>query len=182
MLESFLNKDHPAYGCFWLDIQTTCVFSFSKNVVYPNQTFLRLDFSLFSLSGFDEVLSKLFKKQLGLGPSPQSCLYFKISRAQSRLIFVQCSDQINEIWVYSSHFSAFVIDILFTVVKDQSSFYEIRSLAICINIKAFNRVNRKQFNILKTLLEYLENYVFVYWRWFAPKSCLTNYVLRASSS
>ena len=35
------------------------------------------------------------------------------------------------------------------LVKDQSSFYEIRSLAICLNIKAFNRANRKQFNILK---------------------------------
>ena len=171
-------EDHPAYGCFWLDIQTAFVFSFSKNVFYPNQTFLRLDLSLFSLRGVNEVLNTLFLKQLGSCPS----LYFKISRAQSHLTFVQCFDQINKIWVYSSHFSAFAIDILFTVVKDQSSFYEICSLAICTNIKAFNRVNRKQFNILKTLLEYLENYVFVYWRWFAPKSCLTNYVLRASSS
>ena len=31
------------------------------------------------------------------------------------------------------------------LVKGQSSFYEIRSLAICINIKVSNRVNRKQF-------------------------------------
>ena len=35
------------------------------------------------------------------------------------------------------------------LVKDQSSFYEIRILTIYINIKAFIRVNRKQLNILK---------------------------------
>ena len=29
------------------------------------------------------------------------------------------------------------------------------------NTKALNRVNRKQLNILKTLLEYLENYLAV---------------------
>ena len=40
-------------------------------------------------------------------------------------------------------------------VKDQSSFFEIRSLAICINIEAFNWVNRNQLNILKTFVEYL---------------------------
>ena len=40
--------------------------------------------------------------------------------------------------------------------KDQSSFYEIRSLAICINTTIFNRVNRKQLNILKTFFEFLE--------------------------
>ena len=34
------------------------------------------------------------------------------------------------------------------LVKDQSSFYEIRSLAIYINIKAFDWVNKKQVNIL----------------------------------
>ena len=66
------------------------------------------------------------------------------------------------------------------LVKDQSSFYEIRCLAIRINIKAFNRVNRKQLNILETFLEYPEFYVVTYWRWFSPKSCITNYVPRAS--
>ena len=40
------------------------------------------------------------------------------------------------------------------LVRYQSNFYEIRSLAIWINIKVFNRVNRKQLNILKTFLEY----------------------------
>ena len=45
------------------------------------------------------------------------------------------------------------------LVKDQSSFYEIRSLAICINIKVFNWVNRKQLNILKTFSKYLEFYM-----------------------
>ena len=48
------------------------------------------------------------------------------------------------------------------VVKDQRSFYEIRCLAICVNIKTFNRVNREQLNILKALLEYPEFYADVY--------------------
>ena len=45
------------------------------------------------------------------------------------------------------------------LVKDQSSFYEIRILAIRINIKAFNLVNRKRLNILKIFLEYLKFYI-----------------------
>ena len=53
--------------------------------------------------------------------------------------------------MYSSGFSAFVIDILYTV-KDQSSFYEIRSQAICINW-----VNGKQLNTLRTFVKYLKN-------------------------
>ena len=48
------------------------------------------------------------------------------------------------------------------VVKDQRSFYEIRCLAICVNIKTFNWVNREQLNILKALLEYPECYADVY--------------------
>ena len=56
----------------------------------------------------------------------------------------------------SSHFSAFDIDILYPKVKDQNSFYETLSLAICINIKAFNWINRKQLNVLKIFLEYVE--------------------------
>ena len=58
--------------------------------------------------------------------------------------------------MYSSDFLAFVIDIMFTVSQRSKQFYEIRSQVICINMKVFNRVNRKQFKILKTLLEYLE--------------------------
>ena len=53
-------EDHPAYDCFWLGIQTAFVFSFSKNVIYPNHTFLSLDFSLFSLRGLYEVLKRAF--------------------------------------------------------------------------------------------------------------------------
>ena len=47
ILRNFKNnyfEDHPAYDCFWLGIQTAFVFSFWKNVFYPNQTFLRIDF------------------------------------------------------------------------------------------------------------------------------------------
>ena len=60
----------------------------------------------------------------------------------------------------SSDFSVFAIDILLWFKKDQSSFYEISSLAICINIKTFNRVN--MLNILKTFSEYLEFYIVTY--------------------
>ena len=38
------------------------------------------------------------------------------------------------------------------LIKDQSSFYEIRSEAICLNINSFNRINTKQLNFLKTFL------------------------------
>ena len=64
--------------------------------------------------------------------------------------------------MYSSDYSALVIGILLPLVKGQRSFYEILSLAIYINIKAFNRVNRKQLNVLKTFLEYLESYIVAY--------------------
>ena len=40
------------------------------------------------------------------------------------------------------------------LVKDQSSFYELRNLTIFINNQTFNRVNRKG---LKTFLEYLKS-------------------------
>ena len=101
------------------------------------------------------ITNILFYKQLGSGPCSQSCLYFKISRPQSCLTFGQYFEEIN-VWVYSSDFLAFVIDIMFTVSQRSKQFYEIRGQVICINMKAFNRVNRKQFKILKTLLEYLE--------------------------
>ena len=48
---------------------------------------------------------------------------------------------------------------LFTVVKGQSSFYEIRSLAICINIEGFNRLTfwKHFWNIRKILLLFTED-------------------------
>ena len=42
------------------------------------------------------------------------------------------------------------------LLKNQNSFDETGSLTMCmLNIKAFNRINRKQLKILKTYLEYL---------------------------
>ena len=57
----FLDDTKLAYQAelqmhVWQGIQTTFVFSFSNNVCYPNQTFLCLDFSLFSLRGFGNAL------------------------------------------------------------------------------------------------------------------------------
>ena len=40
-------------------------------------------------------------------------------------------------------------------------------------VKAFNRVNSKHLNILKTFLKYLKNSIVAYWRWFNPNSRLT---------
>ena len=74
---------------------------------------------------------------------------------------------------------AFFIDCI-PLGKYQSSFYEICILAICIKIKSFNRVKRKYLNILNIFLEYLQFYIVAYCRWFSPKSCLTNYISRAS--
>ena len=49
------------YKCMYCKAcKQTFVLPFSKNVFYPNQTFLRLDFSLFSLRGFDNVLERAF--------------------------------------------------------------------------------------------------------------------------
>ena len=66
--------------------------------------------------------------------------------------------------MYCTDFSAFVIEML--LVKDQSSFYEIRSLAICINIKALNRVHRNSWifwkhfcNIWNFILPLVEDYL-----------------------
>ena len=77
--------------CFLKDVKELSsliflVFSFSKNIFYPNQTFLRLDFSLFSLRfwrsikesfsyfslyGYALLISPIhfFYKQLGAGPA-----------------------------------------------------------------------------------------------------------------
>ena len=82
---------------------------------------------------FNSQLQYFFYKQLWSEPSSQTFLYFQDFQG-SKLLYANCRK---------------------TLVKDQSSFYEIRGLAICIDINAFKRVYRKQLNILKTLeLEY----------------------------
>ena len=54
---------------------------------------------------FTNIPNTHFNKQLRSGPSPKSCFYFKICKAQSCLTFAQYFDQKIEIWVYSSNFS-----------------------------------------------------------------------------
>ena len=111
-------------------------------------------------------------------PQPSSCLYFQDFQG-SKLVMgylvvwphFKCNPVIFQ------HLS---LTYCIPLVKDQRSFYEIRSLANCINIKAINWFNRKQLNLLKTFLEYLGFYIVAYRRRFSPKSCLTNYVLRAT--
>ena len=89
-----------------------------------------------------------FYRQLGSGHSPQSCLYFQVFLTNFKYFPV--------IYQHSSLTYGIVL------IKDQSSSYEIRSLAICMNIKTFNRVSRKQMNILKIFLDYLKFYIVVY--------------------
>ena len=50
--------------------------------------------------------------------------------------------------MHSSDYSAFVIDIQYTVSQRSNQFYEVRILTICISIKAS-----------KSFLEYLEFYM-----------------------
>ena len=70
--------------------------------------------------------------------------------------------------MYFSDFPAFALTYCTPLVKNQGSFYEIRSLVFFINTRAFNCVNRKQLNVLKTFLEYLEKdlleYCNAFWR------------------
>lgn len=92
-----------------------------------------------------------FYKQLGSGNNPQSCLYFKDfqgSKCLNGCLAVWPNKQI--LGVLHLFFSNSSLPCCIPLVKGQSNFYEIRSLAIGINTKAFNLINRKQLNILKT--------------------------------
>ena len=147
----------------WGNLYYTCTAS-GKNY-WVTQNF-RVLFDKKAKSNLKLLKDKIhfFYKQLGSRPSRQSCLYFQDFQGSMLLndcLVVWPNKQILSIFQW---FLTFVI--LYTIVKDQKTFYEIHSLTICINIKAFNRVNRKQLNILKTFLEYLEFYIVAYWRWF----------------
>ena len=89
-----------------------------------------------------------FYKQLVLDPSPQNCLCFQD---------FQGSKFLNDSSVLWSNKQSLSVFRWFVSIR-QSIFYEISSLGICVNIKALNRGNRKQLNILKTFLERLKNY------------------------
>ena len=66
-------------------------------------------------------------------------------------------------------------------VNNKSSFNEICSLAICINIKAFDLINRKQLKILKIFLEYLIwDFMLLLTENNSAETCLTNTIPRTS--
>ena len=90
-----------------------------------------------------------------LGTSPQICLSFQDFQVGS----LKNQTNFKFIPVIFQH-SLFTHCI--ALVKDKNSFYEIRSLAIRVNIKTSNRVKRKILNILKTFLEYLEFQIVTY--------------------
>ena len=105
---------------------------------------------------FTNVNHTIFYTQLRSAPAFKVNCIFKIFRAQNYLTVPQYFDQNKHIlsvfqWVFAIYHWHYI-----PLAKDQSSFYEIRGLAICINM-AFNEVNRKQLNILRIFLEYLKN-------------------------
>ena len=87
----------------------------------------------------------IFRKQLGSGPCSQSCLYFQDFQG------FKC---ISLIFQHSS------LTYCIQLLKDQSSFFEIGSLANYRSIKTFNWVYRKRLNILKTFLEYISGILY----------------------
>ena len=123
-----------------------------------------------------DITNPIFYKKLVSGPSPKSCWYFHYFHGLKLLNC--CSVNFKSIPVTFQRSS---LTYCIPLVKDQSSFYEV-CIVVCMNIKAFNSVNRKQLSILKTFLEYLKNYIVANWRWFSTKSCLTNCVPSSSCS
>ena len=76
-----------------------------------------------------------FHKQLGSGPSPQSYLYFQDFQGWRLLNGCLVVSNLRYTTVNFQHSS---LTFCITLVKDQSTFHEILSLATCINITAFN--------------------------------------------
>ena len=130
---------------------------------------------VFQNISFTEKNCTFFLKETMVMPQPSKLIVF--SRFQgSKLLDGFLIVWPNKIFL---RLLAFFIDCI-PLGKYQSSFYEICILAICIKIKSFNRVKRKHLNILNIFLEYLQFYIVASCRWFSPKSCLTNYISRAS--
>ena len=73
-----------------------------------------------------------FNKHPWLFPSPQICLFLKFLGLKTNL------ERIPVIFQHS------LLMYRIPLAKDHTSFYEISGLAICIRVKAFNLVNRKQ--------------------------------------
>ena len=134
-------------------IQATFVFFFSKNAFYPNQTFLCLYFSQYALRRFKNVLKRVFLNFLFF-----AIHNYHLTNVTNLLLLISNYDHApsskllvlsrfsgpkvpqwllwpnQEFFQYSSSYDI-------PLVKDESNFYEIPSLAISINIKSLNRVN-----------------------------------------
>ena len=121
------------------------------------------------------MIYSFFISNIGSDPNTQSCLYFQdfqISMLLNGWLVDWPNKQVLSVFQWSV-----IIRHWHTICHEsKTKAARIGSLAICINIKTFNRVNRKQMNILKTFLEYLKFQMAAYWRWFGPKGCLTYYV------
>ena len=106
-----------------------------------------------------------FISNIGSNPNTQSCLHFQdfqISMLLNGWLVDWPNKQVLSVFQWSV-----IIRHWHTICHEsKTKAARIGSLAICINIKTFNRVNRKQMNILKTFLEYLKFQMAAYWRWF----------------
>ena len=111
---------------------------------------------VFSMSGNEKYFCILFVASLALIHSHSE---FNRLLLRNFLTCYSCSYYSSMIPVIFQHSS---LTYRIPLVKNQSSFNDICSLAICINIKAFNRVNKKHLNIRKTFLDYLEFYIVAY--------------------
>ena len=133
---------------------------------------------------FKEFLElHLFYKQLGSGPCFQSCLHFQDFQGSELLNGCLVFWPNKQILSLFQWFSAFLIDKTYTVSKYISSFYEIRSLALCILTLSWRRsvsyINQS-IDLIPNRQSRNASHIFGYCRWFNPKSYLTIYVRRAS--
>ena len=131
-----------------------------------------------------ELLYTLFfflNRQLGSGPSPQSCLYFQDFQGSKVLkICFEVWPNTNILSLFK-WFSAYVIYMLFTVSQKSKQFL-------------WNWSPSYLHNRLMYLIWLIDNrwtfwghfwntwnfISFAYWRWFSPKLCLASYASRAS--
>ena len=95
-----------------------------------------------------------FNKQLGSGPSPKSCFYFKIPKLKVAYCLLSTLTKKTKFVCIPVIFQHSSLTYCLQQSKIKTVFMKFVAQLSALNINAFNRVNRKQFNILKTLLEY----------------------------
>ena len=105
-----------------------------------------------------------FYKQLRIGISPQIC--FHTEYFQGSKLLNGCLDLVVRPDVFQESFNLW---------HSYTVYHYSKIKAVFIKLVEFNWVNRKQLNIPKTFLEYLEFYIVDYWRRFSPKKLLNKF-------